>query len=46
MDYGHITVKGSRYTLFSCLKASEGRMRKDIDVYQLKEAGIKSHRDA
>jgi hypothetical protein len=46
MDFGQITVKGVRYALFSCLKASEGGMSKDTAVYLLKEAGIKSRKDA
>ena len=46
MGYGHIIVKGVEYTLFSCLKASEGGMSKDTAVYLLKEAGIKSRTDA
>jgi hypothetical protein len=46
MDYAHITVKGIRYTLFSCEKASEGGMSKETAIYLLKEAGIKSRRDA
>ena len=46
MGYAHIRVKGIEYTLFSCYKASEGGMSKDTAVYLLKEAGIKSRKDA
>lgn len=40
-DYGNIYIKGVVYAPFSCLKASEGGMSKDMAVYLLKEAGIK-----
>jgi hypothetical protein len=40
-----ITVKGIKYTAFSCLKASEGGMSKEYACFALGQAGIKCRKD-